>query len=246
MDNVRVDMDMPQEEEIAIANSCHLSWHHHFSFPRQARSYFDRFCMMQGLTDRELATWQRVFMAIARRATFAGGGKRLVLKSPTNTGRIPYVLDLFPGARFIHLVRNPFFVYRSMMHLYSKFIPIHQLQAMDPNGMSGHTIYVYKTMMRSVMKHKEMVPNDRFVELRFEDLEQRPLLELKRIYSRLGLSGWHRAKPCVETYLDTISGYRKNVFEFDPSLVDSVSHEWAFALDEWNYRRPGEGEHGTK
>lgn len=243
MDSVRVDMDMPQEEEIAIANSCHVSWHHHFSFPRRAQSYFDRYTMMQGLTNRELAIWQRAFMDIARRATFASKGKRLILKSPTNTGRIPHILQLFPSARFIHIVRNPYAVYRSMMHLYSKFIPIHQLQPTELSDMADHTIYVYKTMMRRLLEDKALLPDDRFVELRFEDLEQRPLGELERIYSKLLLPGWDRARPAVETYLGTISEYRKNVLELDPSLVERVSGEWAFALDAWSYRRPDECGH---
>ena len=240
MDNVRVDMDMPQEEEIAIANSCHASWCHHFSFPRRARPYFDKYVMMQGLTDRELAVWQRTFMGIVRRATFASRGRRLVMKSPTNTGRIPYLLQLFPDARFIHIVRSPFDVYRSMMHLYSKLIPIHRLQVMEPGDMADHVVYAYKAMMRNLLKDKALVPDGRFVEIRFEDLERRPLLELERIYSTLALPVWDRARPAVESYLGTLSGYRKNVFPFDQALMDRVNDVWAFALDAWNYRRLGE------
>ena len=240
MDNVRVDMDMPQEEEIAIANSCHVSWLHHFSFPRRARLYFDKYVMMQELSDRELGLWQRTFMDVARRAALASRGRRLVMKSPTHTGRIPYLLQLFPEARFIHIVRRPFDVYRSMMHLYGKLLPIHQLQVMEPGDMGDHVVYAYKAMMGNLLKEKTLAPDGRFVEIRFEDLERRPLLELERIYSTLALPGWDRARPRFEAYLGTISGYRKNVFRFDQELMDRVNDEWAFALDAWNYRRPGE------
>ena len=39
--------------------------------------------------------------------------KRIVLKSPLHLGRIPILLKMFPGAKFVHITRNPYAVYLS-------------------------------------------------------------------------------------------------------------------------------------
>ena len=76
MDNVRLSLDAPVEEEVAISNTCSLSPIHHLSFPRRARTYLDKYLTMQGLTKEELARWDRVYLDVLRKATFdsVGGG----------------------------------------------------------------------------------------------------------------------------------------------------------------------------
>ncbi|MYD87157.1 MAG: sulfotransferase, partial [Acidobacteria bacterium] len=111
MDNMDVSLDLPQEEEIAIAGLSHQSFLHHLSFPRAARRCYDRYAAMQGLTPREIERWERTYLDVVRKATVIAGGRRLVLKSPSNLARVPHILRLFPGAKFVHIVRNPYVVY---------------------------------------------------------------------------------------------------------------------------------------
>jgi hypothetical protein len=238
MDNVRVGMDMPQEEEFVIANSCHISWLHHFTFPSKALEYFDKYAMMRGISKREMAVWERTFLGLVRQATFANNDKQLVMKSPTNTGRIQHLLRLFPEAKFIHIVRNPFVVYRSMLHLYSKFIPVHQLQPKNTEEMAEVVIQIYRTMMHQLLQDRDQISNDQFVEIRFEELERAPLRELEWAYSALGIPHWDEARPRIQEYLKSLGPYRKNVFHFNQSDIDRLCREWAFALETWDYQQP--------
>lgn len=238
MDNVKVGMDLPQEEEFAVANTCHMSWLHHFTFPRRAKMLFDRFVMMRGLTERELARWDQAFLVTLRKASILSGGRRLVLKSPTNTGRIAQLLRHFPDAKFIHIVRNPYAVLRSVSHLYSKFIPIHQLQTVSDRAIADHIIYCYRTMMQNFLKNRARIPGDSLVEIRFEDLEKSPVVELERIYAELGLPDFEAARRPIEAYLASLAGYRKNTFPADQALAEVVRQEWAFALEAWPYEPP--------
>src|SRR5687768_18104609 len=43
---------------------------------------------------------------------------RSILKSPPHTCRVPTLLRLFPDARFVHIVRDPYAVYPSTLHLW--------------------------------------------------------------------------------------------------------------------------------
>ena len=237
MDNMAVSLDLPQEEEVALANTSHLSWVHHLSFPRRARAHLEKFATMR-LTNAEMVQWERAYLDVLRKATLASGGRRLVLKSPTNLGRTAELLRLFPDAKFIHIVRNPYIVYQSMTHLYRTMLPVCQLDDVEPEAMAETILDSYGAMMRQYMKDRESVPAGHLAEVRFEDLERDPMAELERLYAELSLPGWERARTPMADYLKTLSGYRKNVHRIDRETIDLVDRNWRFAVEAWGYRPP--------
>lgn len=235
MDGVAVSLDLPQEEDIAIANSSTLSMVHHLSFPGRARQFVDRYGLLRGLSAAERAAWERIYLATVRKATLAAGGRRLVLKSPANTGRVSHLLRLFPDAKFVHIVRNPYVVYRSVLHTYRSVLPVSSIQECPMADVEAAVQYIYTAIMRQYLADRAQIPAGNLTEVRFEDLEQDPLGELERIYADLALPGWAAARPAMADYLGNISGYRRNAYNFDSAIIETVNREWAFALDEWGY-----------
>ena len=237
MDEMAVSLDLPQEEEVALANTTHLSWAHHLSFPNRARAHLEKFATMR-LTGSELERWERAYLDVLRKATLASGGRRLVLKSPTNLGRTAELLRLFPDAKFIHIVRNPYVVYRSMMHLYRTMLPICQLDDAEADELAEVMLDSYAAMMRQFLTDRESIPRGNLAEVRFEELERNPLAELERLYAELALPGWERVRGPIADYLGTLSGYRKNTHRVDQATIDAVDRKWGFAVDAWGYRPP--------
>ena len=236
MDNVRLSLDAPVEEEVAVSNTCALSLLHHLSFPQQSRTYWDKYLSMQGLTKKELTRWERVYLDTLRKATLANGGRPLVLKSPNNTGRIPHLLRLFPEAKFIHIVRNPYVVYQSMLHMYRKTLPLFQLQDMAIEDMEEHILHAYRSTMQHYLRDRALIPKENLAEVRYEDLEQQPLVELERLYAELALPGWEEAQGPIHDYLHTLSGYQKNRLQPASADFDRIREEWKFAFDIWPYQ----------
>ena len=237
MDNMAVSLDLPQEEEVALANTSHLSWIHHLSFPQRAREYIEKYATMR-LPPVDLARWERAYLDVLRKATLACGHRRLVLKSPTNLGRTKTLRRLFPDAKFIHIVRNPYVVYQSMAHLYRRMLPICQLTDIEPEQVDAAMRDSYVTTMRQYLADRESIPREHLAEVRFEDLERAPMAEMARLYADLSLPGWEEAGKRIEGYLRSLSGYRKNAYRIDPETVDVVDREWGFAVEEWGYRPP--------
>ncbi len=237
MDNMAVSMDLPQEEEVALANTSHLSWMHHLSFPHRAREYIGKYAAMQ-LSDAELVRWERTYLDVLRKATLASGGRRLVLKSPTNLGRTKVLLRLFPDAKFIHIVRNPYVVHQSMTHLYRRMIPVCQLHDVDFDAVDAAMRESYATMLRQYLEDRESIPSGNLAEVRFEDLERAPMAEMERLYTELALPGWVTARERMREYLGSLSGYRKNTYRIDPETIEIVDREWGFAVEAWGYRPP--------
>ncbi|MCY3970241.1 MAG: sulfotransferase [Acidobacteria bacterium] len=238
MDDVKVSMDMPQEEDVAVANTCPFSSVYAMSFPRRSQWYFERYAFMRGLSARETKRWERVYMEVLRKATLDGGGRRLVLKSPVNTGRIPHLLRLFPEARFVHIVRNPYVLYASLVHLFRSIVPLHQLHSVADDVLEDLAAFLLRETFRQYLRHRASIPEGRLAEVRFEDLERDPLGELEAVYKALNLPGWARGKVEIEKYVTGLAGYRKNRYVFEPSAIERVRRECRFALDAWGYSLP--------
>ena len=237
MDNMAVSLDLPQEEEVALANTSHLSWVHHLTFPRRARAYLTRYATMR-LPKADMARWERAYLDVLRKATVASEGRRLLLKSPTNLGRTGELLRLFPDAKFIHIVRNPYVVFASMKNLYRKMLPICQLDEAEPEDLAATILDSYAAMMKQFMADRESIPAGNLAEVRFEDLERAPAEELERLYGELSLPGWTAAREPINDYLGTLSSYRKNAHDIDQETIDAVDREWGFAVEEWGYQPP--------
>ena len=125
-----------------------------------------------------------------------------------------------------------------MRHMYRKTLPLFQLQDMAIEDMEEHILYAYRTTMQHYLEDRSLIPQENLAEVRYEDLEQRSLVELERLYAELALPGWEEAKRPISAYLDTLSGYQKNRFSLDQALIKRINQEWQFALDLWPYQPP--------
>lgn len=237
MDNVAISLDLPQEEEVALAGVSRFSSVHQLSFPGHAGEIVAKMGGMR-LNEAEMEEWRKAYMGVVRKATLACGGRRLVLKTPANLGRTALLLQMFPGAKFISIVRDPWVVFASNRKLYRTMVPMNQLQDVDWDEFEASVLSNYTDMTRRWMHDRASIPEGDLIEVHFEDIESDAMGVMARIYSTLGLPGWDRARGPIAEYLGTLSGYRKNRYRFDRSLIDTVEREWGFAAREWGYEPP--------
>ena len=114
-DNVAQGLDMPNEDEFATAVASLCSPYMLWAFPREARR-FERFLTFRDATEAELTRWKEAFLLFLKKLTIRYG-RPLLLKSPPHTGRVRLLLEMFPDAKFIHVHREPYTVFRSTRHL---------------------------------------------------------------------------------------------------------------------------------
>ena len=237
IDNMPLSMDAPQEEEVAVANLSPYSWLHAYTFPRRASYFFERYTLFCGLSEPGLADWTRLYMQILRMATLRSGGKRLVLKNPAHGGRISQVLDLFPDAKFIYTVRNPYDLFVSKLGTYLKVLPRSQVQCTTPDHLEEHVLRSGARIMRKYLADKALIPPENLVQVSFEELERAPLEQLRRIYDHLTLPGYDQSEPDFRAYLESIRGYRKNRYEIGRPEIAKVNRHWGFVFEPWHYPR---------
>ncbi len=212
MDPMPVHMFSPSEEEFALMNQTHLSPYWGIVFPRQGDCY-DRYLHPEGFTQRERESWKRQYEGFLKRLTLFSR-KRPLLKNPVNTGRLGLLQEMYPNAKFIHIRRHPYHVYRSNVHMAQEGFLLFQLQ--DPeSGRSYEARFPdnYVKMEDRFERDAAKLPEGRLARIRFEDLEVDPMGEVERIYRWLDLPMTKRFRQRLEDYLESISGYRKNRFQ---------------------------------
>jgi hypothetical protein len=238
IDNIPLSLDNPEEEDLAIACMSPYSYLHMYTFPRRGRHFFESYItFFNDLSESIRAEWKEFYLSMLRKATLAAGGRRLVIKNCADSARIPALLELFPEAKFIHIYRNPYHVFRSTLYLYKVVSARSQLQEISPSEMEEWASRFYAQLMQRFLADRALIPAGSLVEVKYEDLEKDPLGQLRKVYETLGLPGYVEVEPAFRAYLDSISGYQKNPQEIDDSVITKVNEHWPFVFDEWGYER---------
>jgi hypothetical protein len=237
MDNVAITLEGPQEEEMAMINATHHAPLHFMSFPRGVPEMYDRYVCDLGKDREALEGWQRGYLEVLRKATILSGGKRLALKTPPNTGRIKVLNEMFPGARYVNIVRNPYRVYKSMLNMYRKVLPGNVYQEIDWDVIDQWVVDAYTVLMQKYLDERKCIAPGHLLEIRYEDLDERPIEVMQSIYETLELGDFEAVRPRFEDYLGSLGTFEKNKFDFPDEIVNVVNQNWGFAFDAFGYER---------
>ena len=242
IDNIPVTPTSPQEDEIALANMSPLSFYHGIYFPKQFDRLIDRGLFFDGCTQAEIADWQSRFCYFMRKLALQQDAP-LLIKNPVYTARPAMLKALFPGAKFIHIHRNPFDVFLSMRNFYAKLLDVMALQDV-PAGLDidATILRVYARMMDSFEAETAGWSVPDFVELPYDLLDRQPMVALERIYTGLELDGFENSAPKFRAYLEGVKSFRKNAFQGDTQAAGMVSAALGHWIGKWGYDTPAPAE----
>lgn len=238
VDQVAVGPNSPQEDEIPLGSIAPISFYHGVYFPRRFAYHQNRSFFLEGCTAEDIAAWETAFCSFTQKL-WADQGRRLLIKNPTYSARIPQLRRLYPGARFIHIYRNPHAVFRSTRRFYRKLIEKFAWQTVEDLDLDQLVLQSYRRMMDQIDIDKRSLPGDQFVDLRFEDLETRPMQEIERIYRRLDLGDIGPWRSGFERYLASVAGFEKTFIPEQPDDRRMVECHCAGLLDRFDYTAIG-------
>jgi hypothetical protein len=235
IDSVDLGADVPFEDEYATCGTL-CSPVLAGALPRAAEHY-DRYLTFRGVPEEEVARWQKSLMLFYKKMTWKFG-RPLVLKSPPHTCRIRLLLEMFPDARFVHIHRDPYAVFRSTRGTIRTDKTLCLQEASDSPDPDARIIRRYRIMYDSFFEERHLIPEGRFHELSFEELERDPVGVVRRIYEHLDIHGFEEFEPSLKRYVGSVSGYRKNEFpELPETLREKIAHAWERSFEEWGYPR---------
>jgi hypothetical protein len=237
-DNMRISVNLPQEDEYALSNTTHLSYYQIFYFPTKYMSRYNDSIRFETLSENEKEAWKLNYRQIVSSALINTKGNRAVLKNPVNTGRMLTLIEIFPDAKFVFVVRNPIVVYLSSMKFFSQLFPTVNLESFSYEDISNMILDIYNKLMKDYLLDKKSAPQDNIIEIKHEVLQQNPISIIETIYSRFGYGGFKELLPVFQEYLDSQNGHKKDSYTIGKEELDKVAARFDFAMKHWDYKIP--------
>lgn len=234
-DNMELNPDLPQEEEFAMSNLIPYSFYDFWFFPKHTREFSDKYLLFNKATPKEIETFKEAFLRLVKISLWNTKGKRFLSKNPPHTGHVKVLLELFPNAKFVYLVRNPYTVFESTRSFFTNTITPLKLQDISPEQIEADIIQTYTDLYKKYEEDKKLIPAGNLIEIKFEDFEADALAMTKRIYQELSLPGYSEAEGAFKSYIGNRSGYKKNSYKYEDRTKQIVEQNWKFALQDWNY-----------
>lgn len=236
IDGTKAGIDRPQEDEFALCMQDAPSPYLGFAFPAGQRLY-EKYMYPERLSPREMNRWQRVFMDFLKRLIVMRPG-RLILKSPVHTFRIRKLLELFPNARFVHIVRNPYEVVPSMIRMLNILPVAFALQKPDLSDLEDGVVNLLSLLDRRFQETRALIPPGHLHEVRYENLVADPRSEMKKLYDSLGMPGFEQALPGIEEYLAGVKDHQAASYELSPALSGRIRHDCGDIIERYGYMAP--------
>ena len=187
------------------------------------------------ITDDELREFEEVFTKLIKVSLWNTGGTQFLSKNPPHTGRVRELVKMFPNAKFIYLMRNPYTVFESTRSFYGNTIKPLMLQNISPEELESNILSVYAKLYHKYEADKTCIPAGNLIEVKFEDFEADAVEMTRKIYQTLSIPGFDEALPAIKAYVGGKKGYKKNKYKYDQRTVQLVQDNWNFALQDWDY-----------
>jgi hypothetical protein len=142
---------------------------------------------------------------------------------------------MFPDAKFVNIVRNPYAVFSSSMHLRKRLFEANALGKTNFEGLDEDVFLTYQELFKAYEVDKQLLAPGQLHELRFEELEQDPVGELRKIYEHLNLNGFQGLEAEVSLQLESLREYRKNEFIMDEALKRKIYERWEPEFTRYQY-----------
>lgn len=233
MDNVRVGWDAPQEDEFALCSMGLPSPYLRMAFPNVPNRYLD-YLDLEGVSNTELDRWKKAFLTFLKGLTL-DMDKRLILKSPTHTARIGLLAQMFPRAKFLHIVRDPLAVYPSTLRLWRVLDEAQSLQIPHHRNLDAYVLEAFQKMYRAFEQGRDQLSPNQIYDIRYEELVADPARELRQAYEALDLGDFDAVAPRLTEFVGAKREYRTNRYELSPEVQNEVLSHWGDYASKYGY-----------
>lgn len=239
MDNMRLRGRSPQEDDFALISLgaptqyCDIAFCRERSQPGPFLALDDCSAAVQEQTRVALDYFYRVLTRLY--------GRRLILKSPPHTGRIALLAKWFPGARFLHLSRNPLELIPSTVKLWRALDQTQgfQIPRYDDRQLLDYIHASSRSLYGAYFRQRSSLQPGQLCEVRFEDLIAAPESTIERALAELQLDPAPGLLSAVAGYFGERKGYHPGRASPDPALAAEVRELWSSYLEAFGYGESG-------
>ncbi|MBD15500.1 MAG: sulfotransferase family protein [Planctomycetaceae bacterium] len=234
MDNMAAGWQRPQEDEFALGIMGLPSPYLSMMFPQRG-PVFSEYLDLQDVPLDEKKHWQQQLLKFFQRITFRDP-RRIVVKSPPHTARVRALLELFPDAKFVHIVRNPCDLFMSTVNLWKSLNEVQRMQGLgEQEWVEEYVLDSLQRMYTAYENDRELLEDNQVVELRYEDLVENPLDRLRQVYEHLDLGAFTRVEKAAQAYLAEVKNYRRNHYELSAEKRQVIQDRWKDYFERYGY-----------
>jgi hypothetical protein len=233
MDNMAAGWDCPQEDEFALCNMGLRSPYLTIPFsnrPPQDQEYFE----LERVSPAVRARWQQALVWFLKCLTVRKA-RQIVVKSPPHMFRMRLLLEMFPKARFVHIVRNPYVVFPSTVNLWKRLYRNEGFQVPRYEGLREYVFRTFQRMYEVFERDRSLIPAGQFCEVRYEDLVADPIGQMEQVYGRLGLGDFERLRPAVAAYFAEKADYQTNRYAVPAETRGEIARRWGAFFKRYGY-----------
>ncbi len=236
--NIPFHFALPGEEDVGMVSSgFKLASNWGQVYPKYFKHYFKRTVFFDDISDDDYQSFKTEFKNYITRISMANGDKPLLLKSPPQTGRIKFLKEVFPNAKFIYIRRNPYHVFKSNLKLWKSFYGQH-LHEIPQTEIEENILWSFDKSLESYEQMKQKINSNELYEVSYEDFLSNPLEELEKIYNTLEIPGFEQNREKFKTYLGQKHGQNRAKYDFSEESLKKVENRWAKWIKAGNYQRP--------
>jgi hypothetical protein len=224
----------PQEDEFALVLLGQRSPYERITFPNVPDAG-DAAMELYDLPRGERRAWERTHRRFVKALALANRGRRLVLKSPPHTARVRTLLKLYPGARFVHLVRDPYAVYASTLSLWRVLGTAQGFQRPAWETIPEYVLNTFARMYRAFDAARALIPSGHLHELRYEDLVRDPVSQLRDVYRALSLGDFGPARGAVEEHAARVRGHEPAAHVVTADERRTINDRWGEYFRRYGY-----------
>jgi hypothetical protein len=143
---------------------------------------------------------------------------------------------MFPDAKFVHLSRDPYALFRSTVALWRSLNAEEGLQTVrDESWIKPFVISSLRRMYDAYLEDRRLLGERQLVEMRYEDMVDDPKGQLQEVYERLDLGDFTRIEPELDRHLTAVKNYRTNHHTIDDATSELIRGEWARYFQTFGY-----------
>ena len=235
MDNMQAGWHEPQEDEFGLCAMGLPSPYLRIAFPNGCEKEYLEYLDMQ-LSPADLEDWKKGLATFLR--SFSNRvDQRLILKSPTHTGRLRLLAEMFPDAKFVHISRSPYEVVPSTIRLWKSLEYVQALQIPNYEHLPDYIFRVYRRMYDGYFEARKELDASRLLEVKYESLVDDAAELVEYIYDYFELGDFQRIRPSLLANLEARKDYKKNQHELDGDLVQQINRHWHDYFAHFGYAR---------
>ncbi len=234
-DGMELGIDTPQEEEVALSNMTPVSHYHFLSSPQRMAHWREHALLLDGISEAQREEWREAMRNLVHTSLHVQHRSIFLSKNPPHTARIREIMAIWPNAKFIYLVRNPYTVCESTRNFFGRTIASTTLEPFEREEFDNEVLKTYKALIDRYERDKVLIPEGHLFEVRFEDYEADPVAMTERIYRELSLGDFDSVRSRVEAFVGSKRGFKKNRYSYEPRIVELVDRWCAATLRRWDY-----------